>query len=179
MQIPPPLLSPNSPSSQPCSFFPPPRLEPLLFSSPALWSVWELFKHNLFPLASLGSVIQPSTVVFSLLSFCLPPIYLQLDLSPPIDCFIEDMSGLCLLRAQLYIDPSVLKDVLTHTHTHPLSLSQLVVSQCPVVRLMHAQSVCCNHKGMIIGLSCHRRCVENWKFHHCWQTSWERARRAK
>lgn len=91
--------------------------------------------------------------------FFLPPPYLFTAecLPPPIDCFIEDMSGLCLLRAQLYIDPSVLKDVLTHTS----SLSQLVASQCPVVRLMHAQSVCCNHKVMIIGLSCHRRCVEN------------------
>lgn len=56
---------------------------------------------------------------------CLPP--------PPIDCFIEDMSGLCLLRAQLYIDPSVLKDVLTHTHTHTSSLSLSLSAGCESV----------------------------------------------
>lgn len=39
-------------------------------------------------------------------SFCLSPIYSQLDVCFPIDYFTEDMSGLCLCPVRLYIDSS-------------------------------------------------------------------------
>lgn len=165
LQIPPPL-------SVPLLLIFSSSVRPLAFSPPALGPVRGLFKHNLFPLVSPGSIIQPFyCCVFSPFFLSASPIYLQLDVCSSIDCFTEDMSGLCLWPAQLYIDPSVLKDVRTdmraHTHTHPLA--QLVVNQCPVERLMHNMChIGCNQKAMITGLSCHRRCVENEcvTFHH-------------
>lgn len=122
MQIPPPLLSPNPPSSQPCSFFSPSTVRTLAF----------FFSCSLVSMRAVQTQPVSSSIpwecyptyccVFS--PFFLPPSYLfTAGCPPPIDCFIEDMSGLCLLRAQLYIDPSVLKDVLSHTHTHTSSLS--------------------------------------------------------
>lgn len=100
------------PLSSLCTPFPFPSLVRLLcfFSSPpALWPRMRAVQTQ--PVSSgvpRGALSNLSTVVFSLLPFFLPlsPIYLQLDVCSPIDCFPEDMSGLCLCPAPLYIDPS-------------------------------------------------------------------------
>lgn len=110
----------------------------LAFSPPALWPRMRAVQTQ--PVSSgVPWEHYPTFLLLcflSLPSFCLSPICLQLDVCSPIDCFTEDTSGLCLCPARLYIDPSVLKDVLTNTHTdtytHKHPLSQLVVSQCPV-----------------------------------------------
>lgn len=129
------------------SFFSFPLSAPTLFPFPPWTDSLGLFlpsctyegcSNNLFPQASPPTHLpQEHYSAFQLLcflsfpSFCLSPIYLQLDVCSPIDYFTEDMSGLCLCPARLYIDP--LKDVQTHarTHRHKHPVSQLVVSQCP------------------------------------------------
>lgn len=71
---------------------------------------YEGCSNNLFPQASPptpGALFSLSTVVFSLLPLFLPLSYLlQLDVCSHIDYFPEDMSGLCLCPARLYIDSS-------------------------------------------------------------------------
>lgn len=136
--------------------FPPPWWDALLFLLLLSDHVWGLFKHNLFPLASPGRFVQPfyCCVFLSFPSFCLPPIYLQLDVCSPIDCFTEDTSKLCLRLAGLYINPSVLLTVvLTNTHTKILSVRRGGVH----ARTMCVCHICWNPKVVIIGLSCHGR----------------------
>ena len=109
-QIPPPL------SSFSFSFFLLPRLLPfpslvrlLAFSPPALATYEGCSNTTCFLWCPLGALSNLSTVVFSLPpSFGLTPIYLQLDVCSPIDCFTEDMTMLCFCTVWLYIDSSVL-----------------------------------------------------------------------
>lgn len=136
-QIPPPLFSFSFPLSAPppLSFLFPPWSGYFAFSAPALWPRMKAVQTQ--PVSS--GVPREHCPTFLLLCFlslspslCLSPIYLQLDVCS-IDCFTEDMSGICRCPTRLYIDTSVLKHVLIITHRHTNILSQLVMSQCPGV----------------------------------------------
>ena len=86
------------------AYFPPPPPFPSLVRLLAFSSVatYEGCSNQTQPVSSgVPREHYPTFLLLCFLSFSLPPIYLQLDVCSPIDCFTEDMSGLCLCPAPL------------------------------------------------------------------------------